>query len=133
MLKIICVGHQKTGTTSIEFALQSLGYSVGLLQYWKKTMQFRIPPALFCTENWMYGVDQLTGNENVIRQIYEDKINEIIEYFKHRPDDFLKPFPHTNKAGAGWDSNKNRRRRANMLRIFYVVVIIVLLVIWAYQ
>lgn len=69
---------------------------------------------------WMYGVERLSGNEARYRQIYREKTAEIIRYFADRPEDFLildlakgdgwlelvtflgkdflKPFPHVNKA-----------------------------------
>ena len=103
----------------------------------------------------MYGVDQLSGNEDKVIEVYNNKNDEIIEYFKDRPDDFvvldlengdgwlklvtflgddfLKPFPHANKAITGWHSKKNKHRKFVITRIFYVITIVILLIIWAYQ
>lgn len=216
MPKVICVGHQKSGTTSLANALKNLGFSIGnphgalrdgmdwdapnisdqlknitlgVLEnndgvedtpcaFFHKEMDEAFPGSKFIltrrnTDNWlrsyekyfpdkhnnlrvwMYGVDKYSGNEDAIRQVYENKNDEIIEYFKDRPDDFmildleegdgwyklvnflgedfLKPFPHSNKAGVGWNSKVMRRRRNVITRFFYVITIITLMVIWAYQ
>jgi len=216
MTKIICVGFQKTGTSSIAVALSRLGYTVGnphrrvmdemnwksddpyaqlkqiMLEvlaendavedtpsaFFHREMDEAFPGSKFIltrrkTENWlrsftrffsdkfngpriwMYGVDRLTGNEKAICKVYEDKNQEIIDYFKDRPDDFLildlengdgwlklvtflgedflKPFPHENKGMSGWRSKANQRRIFVITRIFYVITIIVLLAIWANQ
>lgn len=104
------------------------------------------------TRKWMYGIDRVAGNEDMLRQVYENKNAEIIDYFKDRPEDFLimnleqgdgwhelinflgkdnlKPFPHEQKAVGGWNSRKVRRLRRILTQAFYLVVVIVLLVIW---
>jgi len=216
MRKIICIGHQKTGTTSIGSALVYLGYKVGNphlrirsemkwrapnhreqlknitlgvlakndaiedtpCAHFHKELDAAFPGSKFIltrrdTDNWirsftnffnnkfnpiqkwMYGVDQLKGNEEAVRRVYEAKNQEMIDYFKDRPDDllivdlekgdgwlklvtflgddFLKPFPHANKARTGWHSNTNRKRRKLAVQYFYVITVIVLLIIWAYQ
>lgn len=184
MAKIICVGFQKTGTSSVDVALRRLGFQVGnasgviaRTQNWasetldddivQKTLGVLdsvdaiqdspcafVYPALdiaypgskfiltmrdtdswlksyrnfFPDKNnglrkWMYGVDRFSGHKDHYRQVFNQKNAETIDYFKHRPDDFLvldlaagdgwlelvsflgkdilKPFPHANKAKSG--------------------------------
>lgn len=38
---------------------------------------------------WMYGVPQFLGHEDIYRDIYETQNNKIRDYFKDRPEDFL--------------------------------------------
>ncbi len=98
---------------------------------------------------------QANGNEEAVRRVYEDKNNEIIDYFKDRPDDFmildlekgdgwfelvnflgkdfLKPFPHANKMRTGWKSKTLRRLRKKIARLALIVIIAILLIAWAYS
>lgn len=183
--KLLSVGFQKTGTTSLTVALQRLGYSVG--NAWRpileqlnadtpnlteeitrismqRARQFDAiqdaPYAFFYEEldrefpnakfvltvresaswirsmrsyfpdkrmnflrSWMYGVDQIEGNEERVVSVMEKTNNAIRDHFSDRPDkllvldlkngdgwfelvnfigrDHLPPFPHENPGRKG--------------------------------
>jgi hypothetical protein len=87
---------------------------------WLESYRRYFPDQNNALRHWMYGVDQLSGNEAKYREVYEGQMAEIIAYFADRPDDLLvmdlgkgdgwlklvtflgeralKPFPHANRG-----------------------------------
>lgn len=173
--KVFGIGFHKTGTTSLDVALTTMGYKVcghrlelaedlfrnDLTRAFEITEQYdafqdnpwpllyrelddRYPSSKFIltirdnekwiksvtnhfrtthTEmrRWIYGVGHPEGNEELYLAKYQKHNNDVVEYFKHRPDDLLivswengdgweklchffgrpvpsVPFPHANKG-----------------------------------
>jgi len=87
---------------------------------WLESYRQYFPDANNPLRRWMYGVDRFSGHEAHYRALFLTRNAEIIRYFADRPDDllildlakgdgwlelvtflgkdFLKPFPHINKA-----------------------------------
>ncbi len=193
MGKIICVGFQKTGTTSLKKALQILGYKVGgnkpslllpiLQNRWKKVNRklskfdavednpwtiiykkidhsisgckfiltyrdpeswfrsveryFKLPRPISPMHEWIYGkgMGQIAAEKDNTLAIYNKHIQNVREYFKNRPNDFLEidiingdgwekisrflnknipkdSFPHRNKTG------KHKKKRSKIHKFF---------------
>jgi hypothetical protein len=74
---------------------------------------------------WIYGVGYPKGNEQIFLDRYRQHQNDVLDYFKDRPDDLLvvhienndlwtpicdflsidvptSAFPHANKGGTSW-------------------------------
>ena len=164
MTKIFAIGFQKTGTTSLAYACDVLGFKLGnaatrihrlqkrglltkedpqlsekirdavvsmarrrdgvqdspsaffyreldekfpgskfILTYrdpdkWVKSLTSHFPEGTNLLRSWMYGVDTVTGNEEILKDVYIKKTEEIRTYFAGR-DDYLEL---NLQNGDGW-------------------------------
>ena len=99
---------------------------------------------------WIYGVGYPKGNEDIYIERYERHNKEVLEYFKHRPDDLLAfrlsegdgweklcqflhkdippiEFPHENKGVNRARKRKRKKIRRVIKRSFVVFAVLVLL------
>jgi hypothetical protein len=66
---------------------------------WIRSMSTFFPDQTSPLRRWMYGVDRISGNEDLICEIYDRGNQEIRDYFRDRPEDFMEM---DITSGDGW-------------------------------
>lgn len=78
---------------------------------WVSSLSSHFPNGTNALRHWMYGVESIFGNEEIVKDVYRRQNQRIRDYFAERPGDFLEL---DLAGGDGWFELVNFLGRENV-------------------